>query len=143
MQRHPSLRSLSSDHHSGLVLARRARKAADGDAATQAIAWKAIQEAFQFELEPHFQCEEHGLLPALRVAGEVELVERTFHEHRSMRALILQNNPDNLAPFAKLLREHIRFEEKQLFETAQRVLGSKVLADMEQILRGASSQQSS
>ena len=54
-----------------------------------------------------------------------------------MRALILQNNPGNLAPFAKLLREHIRFEEKQLFETAQRVLGNKVLADIEQILNNA------
>ncbi|MCB1859789.1 MAG: hemerythrin domain-containing protein [Gammaproteobacteria bacterium] len=131
MKRHPSLRSLSSEHHSGLVLARRARKAADQDTSIQAATWKAIQLAFQSELEPHFQREEQGLLPVLRTAGEVELVNRTLHEHRSMRLLVLENNPDKLASFAELLRAHIRFEEKELFETAQRVLGSNVLKDLE------------
>ncbi len=71
MQRHPSLRSLSSEHHTGLVLARRARKAAGQDSLTQAAAWEAIREIFRTELEPHFQREEQGLLPVLRVAGEV------------------------------------------------------------------------
>ena len=131
MKRHPSLRSLSSEHHSGLVLARRARKAADQDTSIQAATWKAIQLAFQSELEPHFQREEQGLLPVLRTAGEVELVNRTLHEHRSMRLLVLEDNPDKLASFAELLRAHIRFEEKELFETAQRVLGSNVLKDLE------------
>ena len=134
MQRDPSLRSLSSEHHTGLVVARRARKAAGQDAQAQATAWKTIREIFRADLEPHFQREEQGLLPVLRVAGEVELVERTLREHRSLRALISENRPANLAPFAESLTAHIRFEEKELFATAQRVLSSKVLADLERVL---------
>ncbi|MCP5408914.1 MAG: hemerythrin domain-containing protein [Chromatiaceae bacterium] len=131
MKRHPSLRSLSSEHHTGLVLARRARKAADQDNSTQASTWTAIQHTFQSELEVHFQREEQSLLPALRAVGKVELVDRTLREHRSMRLLIQENNPGNLASFAEALTAHIRFEEKVLFETAQRVLGSRVLKDLE------------
>ena len=134
MQRDPALRSLSSEHHTGLVVARRARKAAGQDAQAQATTWKAIREIFRADLEPHFQREEQGLLPVLRVAGEADLVDRTLREHRSLRALISENRPSNLALFAESLTAHIRFEEKELFESAQRVLGSKVLADLGRVL---------
>jgi len=130
MKRDPSLRNLSSEHHSGLVIARKARKAADLDAAAQTAAWESIRQIFRTELEPHFQTEERGVLPALREAGEVELVERTLREHRAMRALIAANRPANLGPFAEALKAHIRFEENELFEIAQRVLGSERLAQL-------------
>ena len=134
MQRDPSLRSLSSEHHTGLVVARRARQAAGQDAQAQATAWQTIREIFRADLEPHFQREEQGLLPVMRVAGEVDLVDRTLREHRSLRVLISEDRPGNLALFAESLTAHIRFEEKELFATAQRVLGAKVLADLERIL---------
>jgi hemerythrin-like domain-containing protein len=57
-----------------------------------------------------------------------------LREHQSLRALISENHPANLAPFAESLTAHIRFEEKELFATAQRVLGSKVLKDLERNL---------
>ncbi len=44
-----------------------------------------------------------------------------------MRALIDAGGPENLAAFARLLADHIRFEESELFETAQRVLGQRAL----------------
>ena len=136
MQRHPSLRSLSSEHHTGLVLARRARKATQQEAPAQAAVWHELRKIFHTELEPHFQREEQSLLPVLRTGGEVELVDRTLREHRSIRSLIQKNCPDNLASFAELLTAHIRFEENELFNTAQRVLGSKVLEDLGRILDG-------
>lgn len=136
MRRDPSLRSLSSDHHSGLVIARRARKAAGQDAQAQAIAWEALREIFRTELEPHFRREERSLLPVLRMEGEIGLVERTLAEHRSLRSLIVENRPGNLAAFAKLLTAHIRFEESELFDTAQRRLGPRALADLAQVLNG-------
>ncbi|MCP3871297.1 MAG: hemerythrin domain-containing protein [Gammaproteobacteria bacterium] len=133
MYRHPSLRSLSSDHHSGLVLARKARNAANGDLSDRTDAWKAIQIVFRNELEPHFQLEEQGLLPALRAVGEVDLVERTLQEHRQMRLLIAGNGPDSLLSFAELLSAHIRFEEQELFNTAQRQLEPDVLTGLKQM----------
>jgi hypothetical protein len=43
MRRHPALRDLSSEHHSGLVLARRARKAAGTDGSARSAAWEEVR----------------------------------------------------------------------------------------------------
>jgi hemerythrin-like domain-containing protein len=119
MQRHPSLRPLSSDHHAGLVLARKARQAATGRIDDQQDAWTTLVARFRAELEPHFQLEEDELLPAMWRKGETSLVERTLIEHEDMRALIAENRTENLTRFAELLTAHIRFEEHELFERAQ------------------------
>lgn len=131
MQRHPTLRDLSSDHHSGLVLARRARRAADWDPETRAGAWAAVVEHFRRELEPHFLREERGLLSALGRAGETALVERALREHAALRRLIVADRAEGLAKFAESLVAHIRFEEKVLFERAQKLLDLERLADLE------------
>jgi hemerythrin-like domain-containing protein len=123
MKRLEALRRLSSEHHVGLVIARRAREALDDPQ----VAWAQIRQRFVDELEPHFRLEEQGLLPAMRDAGEQSMVERTLAEHRAMRGLIDAGDPENLAAFAQLLADHIRFEESELFETAQRVLGQPAL----------------
>jgi len=128
VRRDPALRSLSSDHHLGLVIARRARVAAQEGAAARSIGWNEAKERFRAELDGHFRREECGLLPALRAAGEDALAERTLREHQAMRALIAEDRPENLALFAQLLATHIRFEEKVLFDTAQRRLGVGGLA---------------
>lgn len=55
LKRIPELRKLSEDHHHGLVLARRARLAGDGDEDFSAAhVWEEIERKFQNELEPHF-----------------------------------------------------------------------------------------
>jgi len=131
MRRDPALRRLSSDHHTGLVTARRARELAAGDASGRAAGWADLQERFANELEPHFRLEEQGLLPALQMAGESVLVERTLADHRRLRALIASQDARTLVDFAQALTEHIRFEEAELFETAQTVLPRETLAALE------------
>jgi hemerythrin-like domain-containing protein len=126
MRRHPALRDLSSEHHAGLVLVRRARRAAQLAAPQAAVAWQEVRHRFYGELEAHFTAEEQGLLPALREAGETALVERTLREHAALRALIADRQP-RLQQFAEMLGAHIRFEERELFETAQRLLDDQVL----------------
>lgn len=128
VKRHPALRQLSSDHHSGLVLARKARLAANGSVEEQRDAWSLVVACFGVELEPHFRLEERRLLVALARAGETDLVERTVREHEEMRALVAQDRSENLAAFAELLTAHIRFEERELFECAQRVLDNDELS---------------
>jgi len=126
MKRHAALLQLSRDHHAALKLARQARFACDAglDAAiTQAA--QSIRAAFTQELEPHFQEEEQDLLPAMAAAGETDLVRRTLAEHAELRDLhsrLAEPDGETLARFATLLNDHVRFEERQLFETAQRVL---------------------
>lgn len=130
MKRHPALRQLSSDHHAGLVLARKARQAAEGSAHDQRYAWTTLVARFHAELEPHFKLEEKGLLVALWRAGETALVERTLTEHEDMRGLIAQDRPENLARFGELLRVHIRFEERDLFARAQALLEPDQLSEL-------------
>ncbi|MCW5585505.1 MAG: hemerythrin domain-containing protein [Chromatiales bacterium] len=130
MKRHPALRQLSSDHHTGLVLARKAREAAKGAVQDPRYAWTTLVARFQAELEPHFAVEEKGLLVALWRAGETDLVERTLTEHEDMRSLIAQDRPENLARFAELLTAHIRFEEQTLFARAQELLEPDQLSEL-------------
>jgi len=132
MRRHRALRGLSSDHHAGLVIARRARKAAREDSCAQVVAWEEVKKRFFGELEEHFRREELGLLPMLRTAGEATLVQRTLSEHQTLRTLVAEDRSENLSVFAQMLAAHIRFEETELFETTQRLLGPGVLARLEQ-----------
>lgn len=132
MQRHQALRNLSSDHHTGLVLARKARDAAGRDSRHQVDTWLTVVVRFRDELEPHFRLEESGLLPAMLRAGETGLVERTLREHTALRLLVAENHVEDLSRFAELLTAHIRFEEKELFETAQRLLNPDTLAMLAQ-----------
>ncbi len=130
MQRDPNLVRLSHEHQAGLVLAKRARELATAEDSERQAAWVKIQTRFADEFEPHFQLEERGLLPALRVAGQVALVEQTLSEHAELRALILSETLDAPARFGDALHAHIRFEERTLFEAAQQVLEPAVLAEL-------------
>jgi hemerythrin-like domain-containing protein len=128
MKRDSALRDLSSEHHSALVLIRRIRKASASPEFQSAATWSVVIERFEREMEPHSQKEEQGLLPALSAIGEHALVERTLREHRAMRDLVAKADPKDLARFARLLSDHIRFEERELFEVAQRRLSTDRLA---------------
>ncbi len=126
MKRYPELRQLSEDHHHGLVLARKARReATEKKSVALILVWKEISETFRLELEPHFQIEEQYLAPPLLELGEEKLIERFNREHRQLRMLV--KDQDNwslttLHEFGKLLENHIRFEERELFEVAQQRL---------------------
>lgn len=129
MRRHQQLQDLSREHHGALQLALRARRAArSGEAAQIAASAAACVEAFSVELDPHFVIEENELLPALAQQGEHDLVRRTLAEHEQLRGLVLrlaQPDATTLRSFAELLNAHVRFEERELFEVAQRHLSGQ------------------
>lgn len=127
MKRVPALRDLSSEHHSGLVSVRRIRKAVTLPEFQPVAVWEDIADRFEDELEPHSQKEEQGLLPALRTSGEQVLVERTLQELIEMRDIVRVAAPVDLLSFTQLLSNHIRFEEKELFEVAQSCLSADEL----------------
>lgn len=126
MKRHPRLQDLSREHHGALKLARAARQAAESNDASQVAALaQRVARLFADELEPHFRVEEQGLLRQMDAAGEHVLVRRTLDEHAEMRRLVSALAvPDaaTLLSFADLLAAHVRFEERELFESAQAVL---------------------
>ncbi len=133
MKRSHGLIQLSREHHTALVLAKRARRAAaaTADAVRDCIA--AIGTAFATELEPHFRIEEDALLPALAELGHSEamaLVEQTLAEHAFLRALaarLAAGDERCLDQFGEALAAHVRFEEQVLFPAAESTLAQEVL----------------
>ncbi len=130
MKRDPRLRSLSSDHHRALVMARKMERASEADRPDASVL-QAIEAFCRDELQPHFVQEEELLLPALERHGEGMLVERTLREHARMLELSERlDRSEALRELATLLRQHVRFEEQELFEVAQAKLSD---AELERI----------
>ena len=128
MKRSPALLALSREHHTALSLSVRIARMADAEA--EAALLIRVPAVFDAELEPHFQEEEQGLMPALVAAGELALVARTLAEHGAMRNLmthIRSGDVVSLKLFGQQLAAHVRFEERELFATAQDVLSADYL----------------
>ena len=133
MKRALELTDLSRDHHHALVLARKCTRAAADDVAApgREATWRVAQQAFEAELEPHFEVEERVLVPYLEAAGETLLVEQIRHEHTQLRELITRApEREVVRAFGELLTSHVRFEEKQLFARAEQVLNSEQLEEV-------------
>ena len=131
MKRLPELQALSEDHHSGLVLARKAKKAAAGeDGFSTRNVWADVEARFKTELEPHFQIEESFIASNLEAQGESRLAKRLYEEHETLRQFLFPESgrtSADLQSFGELLEKHIRFEERELFEVAQNSLSPDVL----------------
>lgn len=131
MKRVKELRDLSDDHHQGLVLARKAKRTSvSEDKSLVSTIWKEIEIKFISELEPHFQIEETFLAPNLVTKEGGSLLKRFYSDHENLRQFIKQKNIRTAAAlqaFGILLEKHIRFEERELFEEAQRSLSQEAL----------------
>ena len=139
MKRHPALVPLSDDHHHELVQARRLRAAADGQPHERLAAAGAYVEMFFTVTVEHFRREEEELFPVyLRQPGaDAALVDRILREHmelhglaRAIRAEVAAEDvsPDTLRELGMLLHDHVRVEERELFEAIQRLVPDAELA---------------
>lgn len=124
MKRSPALQPLSHDHHQGLVLVGRLRRALRSGEATAPLA-ETVGAFWRENLLCHFAEEEALVLPAL-LDGAPALADRMVREHVEIGALVraVTDAPDGeppLAAFADALAAHIRFEEREAFPAAERV----------------------
>ncbi|SER38097.1 Hemerythrin HHE cation binding domain-containing protein [Nitrosomonas sp. Nm51] len=135
MKRSPALKALSIDHHHGLVLAHKAKKAAAQELSgneLQAI-WMELQEHADAVLAAHFEIEESYIAAAFAAFGDphlIQLADRLTAEHAALRQLLSPDTPRNAAnlkQLGELLQQHIRFEERELFEAAQTALDEDTL----------------
>lgn len=126
MKRSATLQPLSREHHSALTLAKACERAAQsGNVKIISHACLRANQLFSNELEPHFQIEEHSLLPLLCSADVQTLVQRTWADHQRLRELrigLQQNDAGALAEFGMCLSAHVRFEERELFPALESVL---------------------
>lgn len=115
----------SREHHSVLVFARRVRLNAPGS-----DVFKKLTENFparwKKEIAPHFAEEERAILPRLVAAGATGLAERLQRDHGELRrlsTLATGGDPVALKSFGKLIYDHIRFEERELFPFYEKLTG--------------------
>lgn len=108
------------------------------------LAWQAeIQQIFVGEIQNHFDAEEREIFPvAVRFAELSRLIDELIAEHALLRdyfALATERtmDPGKLHDFAKKLSAHIRKEERELFESLQRLLTPEELASVGTALKHA------
>lgn len=125
MQRNKHLEPLSHDHFEGLTVAKRIRAGLARDAAPDVIA-AYVARFWDRHLTRHFEQEERLLVPLAARCDASPLAERMAREHAHLRALAAAlgdedaDRPALLETFAATLRDHIRFEERDLFPELER-----------------------
>jgi hemerythrin-like domain-containing protein len=140
MLRDKSLVPLSRQHQHALALCvrlDRARPIGDADLG----AWQAeMQQSFEQEISIHFAAEEKELFPVAARFEELRpLVNELLAEHAKLReyfaaAAARSLGADALTAFGETLSSHIRKEERQLFESVQRLVSAQELAALGPVL---------
>ena len=141
MKRNEALVPLSHDHHAGLFVAQRLKRAEDADSATAAR--ERFLSFWRTDGRRHFRIEEEVLLPsfALHVEPSHEAVVRVLVDHVELRrrAADLEREEDTsleeLHQLGKRLEEHIRHEERVLFPLIEQALPAGELAELAAALK--------
>jgi hemerythrin-like domain-containing protein len=138
MKRHPALRELSSDHHQGLVHARRLVKAADTGQDVEQTA-RDFLAFWREHTTRHFREEEEVLLPAYARYADpsdpaaVRVLVDHVHIRRHTADLdrqLAEGKPSagTMRQIGEMLRAHIRHEEDVLFPMIEQALPEPELA---------------
>jgi hemerythrin-like domain-containing protein len=140
MKRTPELRTLSEDHHHGLVQARRLRRAAEADSAEAAA--KGFLDFWRKDTALHFRKEEEVLLPVMaRYGGDLsrEPLVEMLEDHARIRALVMQLSDEavggtvrveTLHEVGERLEAHIRLEERVVFPLIEESLSEVALTEL-------------
>lgn len=136
MLRDKSLVPLSRQHQHALALCVRIDRAS-AIPETDAAAWQGeISQHFRAEIRVHFSAEEQFVFPPARRFSPLDaLVDELLLDHawlreRFARAEGQQLTPVEITEFASRLSEHIRKEERQLFERLQQFMSRDELEGM-------------
>lgn len=136
MLRDENLIPLSHQHQRALALCVRIDRA-QPIPVRDLESWQAeVEQHFEQEIKIHFAAEEQALFPAARGFPElVPLVKELVADHAALRECFAQAearsmSAESLPAFAQQLSQHIRKEERQLFERLQQLMNEKYLADL-------------
>lgn len=123
IRRSKQLTPLSKDHHDGLLFAWKIRQGLKNGSDIKLIS-EYVQWFWRNHLQEHFREEEQILAPHL--PSDNELLQQMLEEHENIEALvhINENIPDEIliGNLAQAIDDHIRFEERQLFPYAEKII---------------------
>lgn len=132
IKRNPVLTEFSRDHHFGLLLVWKIRQGLKNEVEPERII-NYILFYFNKDLQTHFAEEERLLFDKL--SEQSELKRKAVSDHAEIYKLIEDfrlNKTGNtlIKQFADKLEEHIRFEERELFNYIQTCLSEKDLTEI-------------
>jgi iron-sulfur cluster repair protein YtfE (RIC family) len=130
IKRHESLQPLSRDHHHGLLLCWKIREGFKRHIEAERI--KHYSDWFwKTHLVPHFETEEKHVFPIL--GNNHPHVMQAIAEHRRLKSLFEQKSDisEILSLIEHELEQHIRFEERVLFNEIQQKATAEQLAQCE------------
>lgn len=140
MNRTEYLRTLSWEHHDGLVVAFRLQQGLNKNA-DPATMRDYILHTWESALDHHFWQEEEVLVPELETSKNGrDLLRRLTDDHAYFRELIdrmdKKKKPDlkYIQDFADRLNRHIRYEERELFPFLEENLAPDRLESIGQFL---------
>jgi hemerythrin-like domain-containing protein len=143
MLRDKSLVPLSRQHQHALALCVRIDRASPIPE-SDIVGWQAeIAQHFRAEIRVHFVAEEKFVFPSARRFSELSpLIDELLNDHAWLRTRFAKAESGGLSSaetneFAQRLSEHIRKEERQLFERLQQLMSAEELAEMGQKLERA------
>ena len=117
MKRNVNLVELSSEHHDGLVIALRIKKALNNSIESQILV--NYVNHLSDTINNHFKQEEETKGSSGLQSVNNELIDKINLKGNSLN--------DDLSDFSDLLNDHIRFEERELFPYVEQVLNDEQL----------------
>lgn len=129
LKRHQAIVSFSKDHHFGLLLVWKIRQGLQKDISTERVS-NYVLFFFKEDLAKHFKEEEQLLFSKL--PADDKLRNKAEKEHQAICNLVAaidQKKDDStlLSQLADELEQHIRFEERELFNHLQNNISEKEL----------------
>ena len=135
LRRSKALAPLSRDHHDALLLVWKIRQGIKNDIDLGRIT-AYCQWFWSHHLQTHFEQEEKILVPFLGIGSS--LSERMFEEHNAIRNLInnlaMKPGAAILEELANVLNDHIRFEERILFNEVEKLATAEELQQLGEAL---------
>jgi hemerythrin-like domain-containing protein len=126
VKREKFLEILSWEHHDGLVMALRLEKGLENGTNLE-ILKNYLEAKWNHGLKNHFESEENLLIqPIHYYEPDSEPILEMLRQHKMITELVksiaVSPNNVNIEKFIATLREHIRFEERELFPYIEALL---------------------
>ncbi|GGK47704.1 MULTISPECIES: hemerythrin domain-containing protein [Flavobacteriaceae] len=130
IKRHQSLQEFSRDHHQGLLLCWKIKIGLSNGIAVDRIKLY-VNWFYDNHILEHFQLEEKYMFPVL--GNKHPLITRALEEHILLETLFKDTSEieNTLTVLHVKLKEHIRFEERILFNEIQNIATKEQLEDIE------------
>tara|TARA_R110000751_G_scaffold307769_1_gene431142 strand:- start:106923 stop:107384 length:462 start_codon:yes stop_codon:yes gene_type:complete len=126
IKRHSALQGVSREHHHGLLLCWKIRTGLSKNVSMERIKVY-VDWFYRTYLVPHFELEETYIFPI--VGNDHPWVKKALSDHRRLIRLFTSTAADmkTLGQIEETLEQHIRFEERQLFNHVQEMANNKQL----------------